>query len=276
LTKDWPRGETLAAWLFGLAVLAFTLYVNRAWLIEEHRRMEPWRIACIWLNDATAVFWYLWFGLRYALLGRSPQPRSWELPLVLVTSGLSLAIDLAITFDEMRHEQERFAAARETDGWIVAAEPMELCRGDVKRYTLTARYADAAGATHELTYTMGSSFVPRDLKGQLAAGGFPIPVRMSYDPDWPPRSWITPIGLHSGERLYNLSLIIQIVQALALLGMAGLARDLYRRGDAAAEAGTFVNLYRMWVFAAVLVPLSLVTFCWLVVGLITQVARLLC
>ena len=59
LMSNTQRLEGLTGWLLGLAVLAFTLYVNRAWLLEEHRRLEPWRIACIWLNDATAVFWYV-------------------------------------------------------------------------------------------------------------------------------------------------------------------------------------------------------------------------
>jgi len=42
-----------------LAALGFALWAHMPYLAFEHRRLQPWKIAGLWVGDVAALLWFL-------------------------------------------------------------------------------------------------------------------------------------------------------------------------------------------------------------------------
>src|SRR5581483_3349112 len=109
-----------------LLVLGFGLFVHWPWLQAEHDRLEPARRILIWSADAAALWWFVWFGVRYGFLGR-PIPdalsREWESRSLLAGLLVAFGVDLAITAVTAWDEETGPARALPAAGQIVGGRP---------------------------------------------------------------------------------------------------------------------------------------------------------
>src|SRR5438105_3121211 len=121
-----PRWEVDRLW-WGLA-LALAAGVCGYWpyLQRENARLESWEILAIWSSELTALFWFLRYGLgrlaarRWGRASRRISRLSCQ--WVVISTGISLGLDWAITLRSQSIERVAFARAAIDAGQVVACD----------------------------------------------------------------------------------------------------------------------------------------------------------
>ena len=255
-SRPWALGV-----LAGLACagLVLGLWGFLPYFVLEHRRLEPWKGALIWAGDAIALGWFLRFltehlvqgrPLRSWLWGSFKHEKEWQLALGSLLVGLGL--DLALTLSLMHEDQAAFAGAVMVEGQADAVK--ESLHPVRNHYELHVAYQDRDGGQHEGRFLVeepaASGFppaVPALTVNALRDGRVPFAVRVSYDPFWPDRAWLTDFGPDDGNRLHYFSLIALVLQGAGLLLFVELlAMVIYHTG----RVPWWYDLYRALPFLA--------------------------
>lgn len=231
-----------------LLTFVFSLWVHWPWLEAEHHRLEPATRILIWSGDATALIWFLWFGLRYCLLGHplpNTSPGNAEYLYVLVSLLGAIAIDVAISGITAYHEVSGESRKVMVRGEIIGGRPTmneELAYID-------CRFQDTGQAWHESHHRVGLADQPLPIREAIRLARFPIPVHISYDRDWPQRCWIAGFNNDNGNRLHDMSLCFLVFQLVCL--PAALMFGVWKTGEG------IVPLYKMVPLWAQLTPFFL-------------------
>src|SRR5947209_1799577 len=99
------------------------LWADGSYLAQEHRRLEPWKIAELWCADMVALWWFVRFAIVHAIQGEPLSP----LPLedgkkqmrgVAITGVTVLAVDLVLTLSLMYDERVRYSQGAITNGQV--------------------------------------------------------------------------------------------------------------------------------------------------------------
>jgi hypothetical protein len=202
------------------------------YLEPEHRRLEPWKIALIWAGDFTTFACFLWFVVVHLVRGKPLRNRPWssfvrEKRWVLALAALLLGfgLDLAITIGSLLEERAAFPNAVAVMGEVQSVQPILHPAGN--HYDLTCRYRDNQECWHEGRYLIEERVdtgFPRALPAPTALaikhGWAPVDIRVSYDPSWPDRSWLTDVGWRDGNRLHYFSLAVLFLQGICTVGIA--------------------------------------------------------
>jgi hypothetical protein len=169
-----------------LVAFGFALAVHWPWLQAENDRLEPISRVLIWLGDAAALLWLIWFGVKYSILGHHLPDTQYgdpEFRYLLVTLLVAFGIDIAITVSAVYDEDAGRERATQSAGDIVAGRP--TANGELA-YIL-CRFQDQDGVWHKSHLQVGLSDQPLATRKAIQQGMFPLPVRVRYDPHWPPR-----------------------------------------------------------------------------------------
>jgi hypothetical protein len=195
-----------------LMALAGALWIHWPWLRAEHARLPPTLAAGMWVADGLAVAGLIWFGVRYAVLGRPGRPsRPSRLALAIglvLTMGVDLAAGLAVAAGEVAGRDRAVATA----GQIIGGRP--TVNGE-KAY-LRVGFQDANGAWRESELQVRLADQQAPIQAAVAGGQFPIPVSVHYDPDWPPRCWLDGFNNEEDNRLYWLSMVFLLFQGIGV------------------------------------------------------------
>jgi hypothetical protein len=212
------KTRRLLSIIVGATLLAFvfSLWVHWPWLEAEHSRLEPATRMLIWSGDVAALLWFVWFGVRYCLLGH-PLPDTFpgdaERRYVLVSLLGAIAIDVAISgitaYHEVSGENRKKVIV---PGEIIGGRPTI---NGVQAY-IVCRFLDSGGVLHESHHQVRLEDQPLPIREAIRLARFPIPVHISYDHDWPQRCWIAKFDNEDGNRLYFLSLSFLTFQLVFL------------------------------------------------------------
>ena len=228
------------------------------YFLREHRRLEPWKVALIWIGDATTFCWFVRFFVQHVLHAEPLRAKPWrvfkrekEWLFALVSLLVSAGLDAGVTLWLKDNDEKAFA-----NGVMVPGEVYDLRRsfpnsGDF-RYELYCRYRDRNGGEHEERFLVlvkwGRDFpatVPAATALAMNRGDVPFALRVRYDPDWPARSWPADFGPDDGNRLHYFSLIVLAIQGLGLcLFVLFLAIFTKERG----EVPWWFDLYKAYPF----------------------------
>jgi len=206
----------------GATVLGF--WALWPYLYLECRRLEPARIAVIFLGDALALAWFVRLAFNHAIPGRAhfrplrPSTKfGWAL---LLSAAAGLAVDLGFTLHQMNVEQDQYRNAQPA-----VAEVLDARRGEMPartRYHFTVQFRDAEGVLRRTELETWRSMkkgwlhgTSSELIAQLQSGGVDrLPIR--YDRAWPLRAWIEGVGPND-DSLAWFSLVVIVFQAISLL-----------------------------------------------------------
>jgi hypothetical protein len=176
-------------------------------LLEGHQRIHPWQVPLLWAGDLVALLLFLRFFLTHGIrgqplldkpLGRRPRFRDWWPALSLL---VAFAADLAYTgyeiYEEHRVRETRACSATgEILDYYRKPYPAERGRPAGTSYHVRYRFRDPQGTWRHGTFSTaiedGGRPVdphPPEVVAGLLADRRPLPLRVSYDPDWPARSW---------------------------------------------------------------------------------------
>src|SRR5688500_4908250 len=112
--------------LFALtcAGLGFGLWALYPHLVEEHRRLEPWQAATIWIGDVVAQFWFVHYLATHVFQGRplGGEAAGTRGKIAIISILLAMAVDLTATVLLERHDRARFQAAEVAAGEVHAVE----------------------------------------------------------------------------------------------------------------------------------------------------------
>jgi hypothetical protein len=206
---------------WGLAVaLALGTWGYWPYLQRENARLETWEMVAIWSSEFTALFWFLRYGL-VGLRHNRPQLDARRISKVscqwvVVSTGISLGLDWAITLRSRWIEREAFNRAVIVAGKVVACEPDVDWFGLNRRYTLHCRFEDHNQVVHEVEFVLAGRNTPPALAQALAAARFPIELPLAHDPEHPNRCWLAGLPLHrqDGDRLYQMSTLAVLFNTL--------------------------------------------------------------
>jgi hypothetical protein len=232
--------------LAALGAVAIGVWVHWPWLRAEHGRLPPTLAAGIWAADAVAILWLIWFGVRYAVIGWARPADCGATSRRAVAAGLVLAmgIDLGSALVVAAGEMAGRERAVMTPGEIVGGRPT----ANWEKAYVQCRFQTPDGALHETWLQVRLTGQPAAVQA-VAGRQFPIPVRVWYDPDWPPRCWLDGFNNQEDNRLHWMSLAFLVFQALGLP-----VALMY--GDWRTAAGS-VPLYQVIPVAAELLPFFL-------------------
>jgi hypothetical protein len=241
--ERWARPVTALLFVMVVAGLAVGACAFGPYLEREHRRLEAWKAALVWLGLGVALLWFLQFCAAHGLAGRAVRPppagpgglgRAWWLALVIIL--VALASDAWMVLRCMWDEQAGYAAAVRVPGQVLALERRDL--GKSTLYVLHCTYRDRAGIVRRSRFTVRDEIgrgmppgLPPAVAAAVLAGRVPFPVEVAYDPALPARDWLAGAGWDDGNRLHYFSLAILAFQAITLpLFMVSLARYRQRHG----------------------------------------------
>jgi hypothetical protein len=224
--RSWGLGVLAVLTLGGLAL---GLWCFHPYFEQEHRRMEPWKTVLIWTGDAVALGWFLRFVTGHFVQGRPLRSRSWadfkhEKEYLVALGSLLFAIgtDLAITLYLMQEDRAAFANAEVVVGQADSVK--SHFHPETNHYELHVRYNDRHGGQHGGRFLVEErrdkgfpAAVPKQTVEALWDGRVPFAVRISYDPAWPDRAWLTDFGWDDGNRIHYFSLIVLVIQVAGLL-----------------------------------------------------------
>jgi hypothetical protein len=242
--ERWARPVTALLFLLIVASLAVGACAFGPYMEREHRRLEPWKAALVWLSLGLALLWFLQFCAAHGLAGRAVRAppaggeglgRAWWLALVTILAAM--AADAWMAMRCMWDERTGYAAAVRVPGQVHALDRWELS-GTV-RYALHCTYRDQAGNVHQSRFTLrdlGGRGLPPGLPPAVAAairaGRAPFPVEVAYDPTLPGRDWLAGAGWDDDDRLHHFSLALLGFQAGALPLFMLLLTDYKKRTGA--------------------------------------------
>jgi hypothetical protein len=267
--------------VFGLAMVGCAVggWGLGPYLTREMRRLEPWKVVLVWFGTATALVWFVVFMVEYLVRGQPLRVRPWdsfkrekEWLLAVGSLLLSCGTDLAVTLHLMHEDRAAFQTAQVVQGQAVAMRAILHPRRN--RYDLDCTFTDLQVNRHEARFLVSEdpvtgfpAAVPPATVQALRAGQAPVPLRISYDPAWPDRSWATDFGWDDGNRLHYFSLIVLVMRGgVLLLLVEFMAMVTYHTGRVpwwfdlhkalpflvevafAAVVGPFMRLSGVWVW----------------------------
>src|SRR5438477_3827158 len=135
-----------------LIALAAGLWLHWPYLTVEHRRLESWKIAFLWLGDITAFLWFVRFMFVHAILARPLAPaqfserrkRLWIVGSVVVSA---LLVDLIFTLWLMHDERIAYARGRVTQAQVYAMKVRE--REAATWYEIDCRFKDSSDTARQ-------------------------------------------------------------------------------------------------------------------------------
>jgi hypothetical protein len=242
--ERWARPVTALLFLMVVAGLAVGAYAFGPYLQREHRRLESWKAALVWLGLGLALLWFLQFCAAHGLAGRAVRPppagpgglgRAWWLALVTILAAIGA--DGWMVRRCMWDEQAGYAAALRVPGQVNALDRRVFPKNVT--YVLHCTYRDQAGNARQTRFTLRDDAergFPPGLPPAVAAacrlGRVPFPVEVAYDPALPERDWLAGAGWDEGNRLHYLSLAVLTFQAVGL-PLFMMALYSYRQGTGA-------------------------------------------
>jgi hypothetical protein len=219
---------TALLFLMVVAAVAVGAYAFGPYLEREHRRLEPWKAALVWLGLGLALLWFLQFCAAHGLAGRAIRPppagpgglgRAWWVALVTILAAI--AVDGWMVLRCIWDEQAGYAVAVRVPGQAHALDRRDFPANVT--YVLHCTYRDQAGNARRSRFTVrdaGFKGLPPGLPPAVAAavrsGRPPFPVEVAYDPALPTRDWLAGAGWDDDYRLHHFSLAVLLLQALAL------------------------------------------------------------
>jgi hypothetical protein len=231
----YSRATLVVIFAATLLALAFGFWVFRPYLINEHRRISPWLWIPMWLGDLTALFWFVAAIVRPRrsiadCMRTRAETRRRRLRAFVLTMGLALAADFAHTAYAHWKEASDFASATVVPG--VATAVRTRAGTDTTRYFVTVRFRDSANQVHEETIRVQSSStagLPGAARDALGAGRVPFPISVSYEEGRASRCWLTDAGWDDGDRIYLMSYLVLLFQAIGVACFAVFLREQYGR-----------------------------------------------
>jgi hypothetical protein len=221
-----PRRDIDRLWWWLALALVAGLCGYWPYLRRENARLETWEILAIWSSEVMAVFWFLRYGLgRLASRRRGMDARRisrLSCQWVVISTGISLGIDWAITLRSYSIEREAFARAAIAAGQVVDCDIDIDWFGLHRQYTLACRFQDGNQVAHEVTFVLAGRDTPPNLARVLAGGPFPLALPIAYDPGYPRRSWVAgvPLKRQDGNRLYQMSTVAVLFNTLLFANLA--------------------------------------------------------
>jgi hypothetical protein len=233
-----PRKVVLT--LFVLTIAALAVGLVGLWPVLEagHRRMSPWKAPIYWAADLVALIWFVRFCVVHGFAGRPLEDRpvgrcagerAWWRPALHML--LAVGVEVGFTAYEVYEEKEARENARVTSGEIYDYKRRKHpgqkgAYPGATTFTVRYRYQDVQGRWHEGGFYTGWSDdgklhdrLPKGVTDGLAAGKKPLPLRVSYDPDRPARSWATDgCRLFDYGQLFLISGAFLFAQAAVLPG----------------------------------------------------------
>jgi hypothetical protein len=212
------RTRLALLWLLVAALFVIGLVFHWPFLVREHRRIEPWKGVLIWSSDGLALAGFLWFGITHFIRGK-PFPAEeagnrfdrchWAVTICFLVGFLA---DGAVSWWVWQEEDLSLARAHVVWGEIIDAKGAE--RTDY--FVVVCRFADDDGVVHVSDFPLARIFTP-ETNNRIRRGQFGMPIRVSFDPRWPDRNWLTECGLaRGGDKLSDYSLCVLLLQALCL------------------------------------------------------------
>lgn len=203
------------------AGLLFGSWAVFPFLQREHERLPIWQAVLLWIGDATALGWFIYFFVTHSLLGR-PLQQADRPGLVIATMLVALAVDLLITLNLMREERRLFQQASVVQGTVQTINTQELL--ETTRYHLTCSFQDRAGNNHETVFVVDyrrrlGSFIPNlpiHLAQPLRQKIVPFGMRISFVEDFPTRTWMTDLGWEHANSFHYFSLLILTFQGIGI------------------------------------------------------------
>jgi hypothetical protein len=254
-----------------LGVLGVGVWANLPYLVVEHRRLEDWKIAGLYIGDAVGFLWFARFVylhgiLRFPLAPIVPEEgrRSFRL---LVWSGIAaVLLDCAFTLYLFGAERSSYERGQVAEAQVVKV--VEHRRREATVYELDCAFRDAGGAPHEAHVRVRAEHhelpagLPAEAARMLEGRGqhqseHVIPIR--YDPQFPARAWVNGLGWEDENGLYWFSVGVLCVQA-AVMGVFFLLLVPF---SSKGEWPWWWDMYKV-------LPLAAETFCMLMMGLIDR------
>ncbi len=212
----------------GVAVaLAIGLWFHMPYLSVEHRRLETWKIAGLWINDAAALLWFGRFVFIHAILGRPltelrlSNGRA-RFKLVALAIVGTMLLDLAFTLYLMSDERASYVRGLVTDAKITRFH--ERKRPETTWYEFDCSFKDEAGLLHEThlrviaKHHVLPTTLPREVANALTVRGEGHEmIRIRYDRHTPARACIDGLGWEDENGLYWFSLLTLLFQAIGTL-----------------------------------------------------------
>jgi hypothetical protein len=226
--ERWARPVTALLFLLVVAALAVGAYAFGPYLEREHRRLEPWKAALVWLGLGLALLWFLQFCAAHGLAGRAIRPppagpgglgRAWWVALVTILAAV--AADGWMVLRCIWDEQAGYAVAVRVPGQVHTLDRRDFPANVT--YVLHCTYRDQAGNARQSRFTLRDEAgkglppgLPPGVAAAVRAGRAPFPVEVAYDPSWPARDWLAGGGWDEGNRLHYFSLAVLTFQAVGL------------------------------------------------------------
>jgi hypothetical protein len=217
LMKPHPRIRLLLALAVAGTLLAcgIGVVVQWPWLVAEHDRLTPLFRILIWFSDGAALLWVIWFGIYYCIFGRplpsscSPDP---EVRYLVGSLLIAFTVDVAATQTSASDEEAGHARAVPTAGQIVGGRP--TMNGEVAY--VVCRFQDQLGVGHDSRLQISLADQPPPVRDAIQGGRFPVPVPITYDPEWPQRCWLVGFDDQENTRLHWMSASCLLFQALCM------------------------------------------------------------
>ncbi|MCI0682590.1 MAG: DUF5353 domain-containing protein [Gemmataceae bacterium] len=266
---DERRARRWLALLFALtcAGLGFGLWALYPHLVEEHRRLEPWQAVLIWTGDVVALFWFVRYFVMHYFQGRPLGGKAAGTggKIAIISLLLALAVDLTATVLLQRHDRECFQAAEVVAGEVHAVElrSPRTPLGTVYRLRCHFRGKDGVGreAAFYVSGVRERPNLPADLVQNLVKGQVPFPLKVSYDPQHPARTWITDLGGgRHGFLIHSLSALAVLLQGFTLFlfhGVPGSLARMYGRDP------WWIDLHRAYPIMVEALVLAMIGFVYL-------------
>jgi hypothetical protein len=190
---------------------------NRAWLLEENRRIEPWEIPIVWSSEMASLL----FFFRYSVAMVFPV-RGIAAPSSRLTIGVflvSAAMDASVSLYGLAKDRIAHGRAKKADARVVAGHTFVQETGH-RRYSFNVAFRDQAGRDRVVFHSLLARDVPAKVRAAIDKGQFPVDVALLYDPLWSSRSWPAWKPYSNDNRLPFYSLLSLIMSGLvcALLG----------------------------------------------------------
>ena len=255
----------VAGLLLGVAGLcAFGFWGMWPWLVEAHRRLEPWKVVGIWIGDVSALVCALWVGVSFFLFGSRPLPEEVATRRhrsAVIALGVGILLDLGFSWYVHREDQVGYDTGAST-----TAEVRAVRRADAP-YVLECHYTDDQGKAYQAdvrTYEDKAREPPEGLgvaeRKELRFKPLPFTIRIRYDRSWPRRCWVEGAGVRDASDLHTLSFLLMIFQVPLLLLLWAAPREPKLKG-------TFLARHELYRLFPLLVEAGVLAFFGLLAGL---------